>query len=117
MLGVNVVCAETDEEAHLRAAPGALAFLRLRQGKPGLYPSPEEAAAYNFTPFERESVRSWTGSHVIGDPATVRAQLEDLVARTGADELMLTTMLYATDDRIRSYELVADEVALDRTAA
>ena len=117
MLGVNVVCAETDEEAHLLAAPGALAFLRLRQGKPGLYPSPEEAAAYNFTPFERESVRSWTGSHVIGDPATVRAQLEDLVARTGADELMLTTMLHATDDRIRSYELVADEVALTRTAA
>ena len=58
-------------------------------------------------------MRSWTGSHVIGDPATVRAQLEDLVARTGADELMLTTMLYATDDRIRSYRLVADEVALD----
>ena len=55
MLGVNVVCAETDEEAHRLAAPGHLAFLRLRQGKPGLYPSPEEAAAYNFTPFEREA--------------------------------------------------------------
>jgi alkanesulfonate monooxygenase SsuD/methylene tetrahydromethanopterin reductase-like flavin-dependent oxidoreductase (luciferase family) len=114
---VAVVCAETDEEAHRLALPGALAFLRLRQGKPGLYPSPEEAADYNFTAFEREAIRSWTSSHVIGDPASVRAQLEDLLARTGADELMLTTMLHATDDRIRSYELVADEVALDRAAA
>jgi len=117
MLGVAVVCAGTDGEAHRLAAPGALAFLRLRQGKPGLYPSPEEAAEYDFTPFEREAVRAWTSSHVIGEPASVRAQLEDLIARTGADELMLTTMLHATDDRIRSYGLVADEVALDRTAA
>ncbi|MET1049821.1 MAG: alkanal monooxygenase, partial [Acidimicrobiales bacterium] len=63
------------------------------------------------------AVRNWTDSHVVGEPSTVRAQLEDLVARTGADELMLTTMLHATEDRIRSYELVADEVALTRTAA
>ena len=116
MLGVNVVCAESDEEARRLAAPGVLAFLRLRQGKPGLYPSPEEAAAYNFTPFEREAVRHWTDSHVVGEPSAVRAQLEDLVARTGADELMLTTMLHATDDRIRSYELVSDEAALTRAA-
>ncbi len=112
MLGVNVVCAPTVDEARRLAAPGHLAFLRLRQGKPGLYPSPEEAERFNYTPFERESIHAWTASHVIGDPATVRAGLEELVARTGADELMLTTMLHATDDRIRSYGLVAEEVAL-----
>jgi len=61
---------------------------------------------------EREAIRSWTSSHVIGDPATVRAGLEDLVVRTGADELMLTTMLHSTEDRIASYRLVADELAL-----
>jgi luciferase family oxidoreductase group 1 len=112
MLGVNVVCAPTADRARYRAAPGHLAFLRLRQGRPGLYPRPEEAAQYNFTPFEREAIRSWTASHVIGDPAAVRAGLGDLVARTGADELMLTTMLHSTDDRIESYRLVAEEVAL-----
>jgi luciferase family oxidoreductase group 1 len=107
MLGVNAVCAATEDEARRLALPGHLAFLRLRQGKPGLYPSPEEAEAYNFTPFEREAIRGWTSSHVIGDPEAVKAGLDDLVARTGADELMLTTMLHSTDDRIRSYELVA----------
>jgi luciferase family oxidoreductase group 1 len=117
MLGVNVVCAPDEEEAQRLALPGHLAFLRLRQGKPGLYPSPEEAAEYSFTPFEREAIRGWTASHHIGDPDTVRTGLEDLVARTGADELMLTTMLHTTDDRIRSYELVADALALDRAAA
>ncbi len=117
MLGVNAVCAETHEDAERLALPGHLAFLRLRQGKPGLYPSPEEAEAYNFTPFEREAIRGWTASHVIGDPDEVKAGLDDLVARTGADELMLTTMLHSTDDRIRSYELVADAMALERLAA
>ncbi len=117
MLGVATVCAPSDEEAQRLALPGALAFLRLRQGRPGLYPSPEEAAQHRFTPFEREAVRSWTGTHVIGDPATVRSGLEDLVARTGADELMLTTMLHATEDRIVSYRLVADELALTPAAA
>ena len=117
MLGVNAVCAETHEEAERLALPGHLAFLRLRQGKPGLYPSPEEAEAYNFTPFEREAIRGWTSSHVIGDPDEVKAGLDDLVARTGADELMLTTMLHSTDDRIRSYELVSEAMALDRLAA
>jgi len=42
--------------------------------------------------------------------------LEELVARTGADELMLSTMLHSTDDRIRSYELVAEAMALEQAA-
>jgi luciferase family oxidoreductase group 1 len=117
MLGVNVVCAPDESDAQRLALPGHLAFLRLRQGKPGLYPSPEEAAEYQFTPFEREAIRGWTSSHHIGDPEQVRAGLEDLVARTGADELMLTTMLHSIDDRIRSFELVADALALEPAAA
>jgi luciferase family oxidoreductase group 1 len=117
MLGVNVVAAETADEARRLALPGHLAFLRLRQGKPGLYPSPEEAEGYNFTPFEREAIKGWTASHVIGDPDEVRAGLEDLVARTAADELMLSTMLHTVDDRIRSYELVADAMALEPAEA
>ncbi len=116
MLGVNTVCAASDADAHRLAAPGHLAFLRLRQGKPGLYPSPEEAEEYNFTPFEREAIKGWTASHVIGDPDTVRSGLEDLVARTGADELMLSTMLHSVDDRIRSYEFVSDAMPLERAA-
>ena len=40
MLGVSVICAETDERARWLASPGALAFLRLRQGRPDVYPTP-----------------------------------------------------------------------------
>ena len=68
MLGVNVLCAPTDEEAHVpRRARARLAILRLRQGRPDVYPTPEEAAEYAYTPMEREVVRGWTANHVVGD--------------------------------------------------
>jgi luciferase family oxidoreductase group 1 len=108
MLGVSVLCAPTDDEARWLAGSGALAFLRLRQGRPDVYPTPEEAAEYRFTPAERELVKGWTASHVIGGPHAVRAALEQLVARTGVDELMVTTMAHAHDRRLASYRLLAE---------
>jgi luciferase family oxidoreductase group 1 len=112
MLGVSVMCAETDDDARWLAGPGALAFLRLRSGRPGRYPTPDEAAAYNFTPQEREVVKAWTGSHVVGSPETVRRQLAELVDRTEADELMITTMTHGPAARLRSYRLVAEAAGL-----
>jgi alkanesulfonate monooxygenase SsuD/methylene tetrahydromethanopterin reductase-like flavin-dependent oxidoreductase (luciferase family) len=74
------------------------------------------AAEYQFTPHDREMVKAWTGSHVIGDPASVRRQLEDLVARTDADELMITTNAHGHTDRIESYRLLADAWGLTARA-
>ena len=117
MLGVNVVCADTDDEAEFLAGSGHLAILRLRQGRPDVYPSPEEAAEYDYTPLDRQTLRGWTANHIIGSPETVRAGLADLVARTGADELMLTTMAHDPDKRIASYRLVAEAMRLQPAAA
>ncbi|HYZ98578.1 MAG TPA: LLM class flavin-dependent oxidoreductase [Acidimicrobiales bacterium] len=119
MLGVSVVCADDHSRARWLAAPSRLSFVRLRRGRPGRLPTPEEAARYQFTPAERAIAESWTASHVIGDPAAVRQELLDLVDRTGADELIITTHVHGHDDRIRSYELVAKALELqpDGTAA
>jgi len=117
MLGVSVVCGESDEHARWLAAPGALAFLRLRSGRPDVYPTPEEAAGYRFTPFERQQVEQWTSSHVIGDPVTVRGQLEQLVERTGVDELMVTTMVHSHAERVESYRRLASVMRVDPVGA
>jgi luciferase family oxidoreductase group 1 len=107
MIGVPVICAETEERARWLSGPSALSFVRLRQGRPTPMPTPEEAADYVFTPAEREVVRSWTAPLVRGDPELVRAELDALARRTGADELMVTTMVHGREDRLRSYELLA----------
>jgi luciferase family oxidoreductase group 1 len=108
MLGVAVVCADTDAQARWLAGSGALAFVRLRSGRPGLYPTPEEAAEYTYTPGERQILNGWTSTHVIGSPATVERGLRELVAATGADELMVTTMIHSPADRLQSYQLVSE---------
>jgi luciferase family oxidoreductase group 1 len=112
MLGVTVVCADTDEQAQWLSGSNRLAFVRLRSGRPGRFPSPEEAAAYQYSPTEDEIARSWTGSHVVGSPERVRKELLELADRTGADELMITSMVHDHRARLRSYELVADVMDL-----
>jgi len=106
MLTVQAVCAPTDEEAERLALPSALSFLRLRQGRPGPVPTPEEAATYPWTPAEREFVAQRRAGQAIGSPDTVRDALAGLLEATGPNELMITSQLHAPQDRIRSTELV-----------
>jgi luciferase family oxidoreductase group 1 len=117
MIGVPVICADTDDRARWLSGSSALSFVRLRQGRPSRLPTPEEAAEYVFTPTEREIVRAWTAPLVRGDPHHVRAELEALVERTGADELMVTTMIHGAVDRLRSYELLAGAWELEPVTA
>ena len=82
-------------------------MIRLRTGRPGLVPTPEEAEAYEFSPMEREFVDSWNANVIHGTPDEVRTGLDDLQKRTGADELMITGNAHSADVRLRSYELIA----------
>ena len=90
-----------------RPGSGALSFLRLRSGRPGPLPSPEEAAAYPYNDLERAFVEDRQATQILGAPETVRQGLAGLLKATAADELMLTTMVYDPADRLRSFELVA----------
>jgi luciferase family oxidoreductase group 1 len=110
MIGVAALAADSDEHARYLHEPSGLAFLRLRSGRPGLFPSPEEAAAYEWQPGERAFAESWGATHLVGAADTVAAGLRELQARTGADELMITTMVHDPADRMRSYELIAQAV-------
>ncbi|MEV1330031.1 LLM class flavin-dependent oxidoreductase [Micromonospora costi] len=111
MVAVNAICADTDERAEWLSGPGALSFLKLRSGRPAPLATPEEAAAYPYTEVEREFVVQRREGQAMGSPETVRRQLSELLERTGADELMITTMVYDVEDRVRSYELIAERVA------
>jgi len=56
---------------------------------------------------EKAGVDRFFGAAIVGGPETVRAKLEDFLARTGADELMINSDFYHHADRRRSYEIVA----------
>jgi luciferase family oxidoreductase group 1 len=116
MIGVAVVCADSDEHARWLHGPAKLSFLRLRSGRPSTLPSPEEAAAYQYAPSERDFIDSWTATHIVGSPTTVQERLLELQQRTGVDELMLTTNVHDHTDRLGSYQLIAEPLAT-RSAA
>lgn len=107
MVAVAAICAPGEEEARRVAAPAALSALQLRTNRLAPLPSPETAAAYRFTPEEKAVVDEVTATYVVGDPQGVRAGLEDLGARTGADELMVTTRVHGYAERLRSFQLLA----------
>jgi luciferase family oxidoreductase group 1 len=108
MLGVAVIAAEADEKAQWLAGPSGLSFLSLRRGRPIPLPTPQEAADYPYTEMDRMFVEERFDSNIIGSPETVQKGLQSLLDDTGADELMVTTMVHGHEDRLRSYELVSE---------
>ena len=117
LIGVSVLAAEDEQEARRQVMTGALSMVRLRTGRPGLVPTPEEAASHPFGPLEREVVDGWLANVIHGTPEQVRQGLDALVERTGADELMLTATVHGAEAKLRSYALVADVYGLPELPA
>ncbi|MFF4211011.1 LLM class flavin-dependent oxidoreductase [Streptomyces sp. NPDC001796] len=116
LIGVSALATDDEKEARRQVRAAALNMLRLRTGRPGLVPTPEEAEAHEFSPMEEEFIGSWNSNVVHGTADEVRSGLDDLQKRTGADELMLTANAHSGDVRLRSYELVADAYGLPAAA-
>ena len=112
LIGVSVVCAETDARAEELARPLQLTLLRFRTGRMGRFPSIEEATNYQYSPDEKMLIESNRDRSFVGSPARVRAQLTQLAEQAGVDEIMVTTMTHEHADRRRSYELLAEAFGL-----
>ena len=110
---VIAICADTDEEAERIASSGRMMFSLLRMGQLIPIPSPEKALAY----LETRQRASGDRRTVVGSPATVRGGLEEVAAEYGTDELMILTITHEHEARRRSYELIAEELALKRPPA
>ncbi|WP_184520348.1 LLM class flavin-dependent oxidoreductase [Muricoccus pecuniae] len=116
MLGVNVHAAETDEAARLLFSSHQQSFVNLRSGRPGKLPAPKEGFYEGLDPYAKAMLDNSLSFSIVGGPETVRQGLSDLVARTGADELMVTGQIHDHAARKRSFSILA-EVAGERRAA
>jgi luciferase family oxidoreductase group 1 len=109
ILAVSVVCADTDAEAERLSAPVDLAMVRLVQGRGGgLRLAPDEALAHDYNPAELAIRNRNRSRYTVGGIEQVAATLAALVHATGADELMVTTMVADARARLRCFELLAD---------
>ena len=106
-VAVWAVCADTDEEAQRLAASGRMTLTLLRQGR--LIPIPPPEKALRFLAEQGPEARP---RGVIGSPATVRAGIEEVASRYGAEEVIVVTITWDHAARRRSYELIADAFGL-----
>lgn len=111
ILGVSIICAPTEAEAEYMASSTDLAWVRLHRREFKPLPSPEEASQYVYSPMERVVVDMNRARHFIGTPSKVASLIRNLVTDTGADEVMVTSMVYGQAERLRGYELLAAEWA------
>ena len=108
MLGFNVFAAETEVAASFLASSMQQAFVKLRRGTPGKFPPPVDGFLAQLNAADRALLNQVMPCSSIGSPATVEHELKAFIARTGADELMITSSIYDHHARLRSYEIVAE---------
>src|SRR3954464_8442643 len=107
MLGFNVFAADTDEEARLLFTSLQQAFVNLRRGTPGRLPPPVAGFEEGLTPAERALIAQALSSTAVGSPETVRRGIEAFIARTRADELIVTSQIFDHAARLKSFEITA----------
>lgn len=100
----NVLAADTREEADWHSAPGRLTALGRRTGRFIRLPSPQDAAAHP----DLDQANRLPSGRIVADAASAIHQLNDLAVRTGANELMVTSVAYDVSARVRSLELLAE---------
>ncbi|MFK4998891.1 LLM class flavin-dependent oxidoreductase [Bacillus sp. N9] len=109
MVGLNVIAADTDEKAQWVATTLQQQFLSLNRGTPMKVQPPVDNMDELWSPFEREAINRTLDSRstIIGSPETVKRGLEEFIARTQADELIIRSTAFYQEDRLRSYEIIA----------
>ncbi len=122
MVGMTVVAADTDEEAHFLRTSILQSFVnRRRGGVPGKLPPPAADFEDQVAPRERAMIEEALSCSAVGAPGTVEREIAAFVERTGADEVMITANIHDHAKRLRSFELVAGMMGaapeLQRSAA
>jgi alkanesulfonate monooxygenase SsuD/methylene tetrahydromethanopterin reductase-like flavin-dependent oxidoreductase (luciferase family) len=111
MVGVNVVAADTDEEARYLFTTIQQSFTNLVRGTGGKLQAPIDNIDDYWSATEKQHASYMLRYSIVGSRETVQRGLEELLELTKADELMIVTSIFDHSARIRSYEIVGDRPA------
>ena len=113
MVGLNVIAAETDDEARHLFTSQQQAFTNMVRNRRGLFPPPIGNIDDYWTPEEKHHAQGMLACTIVGSLQTVRAGLERFVDETQADELMIVSAIFDPAARRRSIELIASAAGLE----
>ena len=115
MTGLNVIAADTDEEAQRLATTLQQQFLNLIRNTETPLQPPVDNMDEIWTAHEKTALQQQLGSSIIGSKETVRAKLKTFLEDTQADEMMIISQIYDQQARLRSYDIVAEIVEETKT--
>lgn len=110
MVGINIITADTDEEARRLATSQQQQFLNIVRGRPGMLNPPVDSMEPLWTPQEKAYVHNSLRFSVAGGKDTVRERLQVLLEQTGADEWIVAGQIYDHHARLKSYQLLSEAV-------
>lgn len=109
MAAINVIGADSDDEARYLFTTLQQQFLNLRRGQPGPLNPPVDDLARIATEQEALGLEQALGAaSIVGAPATLREGLRRFIEETQVDELMVTAQIYDHAARLHSFHLTAE---------
>lgn len=107
MVGVNVIAADTDEEARWLATSMEQQFLNLVRNRPSPLNPPVKNMDELWNPFEKTTIQQQLRTSIVGSPKVVKEKLQAFLDSTQADELIINSQIYDHKARLRSYEILS----------
>ena len=107
MPGINVVAADTDDEAKHLFTSLQQRFVNMVRGTRGKLSPPIPDIEEYWTPAEKALATRMLACSFVGSPQSLQRQLDRFIEQTGADELIVASAIHDRLARLRSYELLA----------
>lgn len=108
MVGINVVAAQSDQEARRLATSQQMSFADIFRGARNLMQPPIDDIESYWSPYEKAQASQMLACSVVGSPETIRNGMQGVIDRTNADELMIVSDIFDPEKRLRSFEIIAD---------
>ncbi|WP_067729822.1 LLM class flavin-dependent oxidoreductase [Oceanobacillus damuensis] len=110
MVCLNVIAAESDEEAKFESTTMQQFFLNVVRGSQSLLKPPVESMDQIWSPREKQVTTSMSSMTLLGSKASVREQLARFQEKYNVDEIMAVTYIYDRSKQTRSYEILKEVV-------
>ncbi|SDN21595.1 luciferase family oxidoreductase, group 1 [Paenibacillus sp. yr247] len=117
MVGINIIAADTDEEAQRLVTSLQQQFLNIIRGRRGLLNPPVDSLEPLWTPQEKAYVDQQLSYSIVGNRDTVREKLRILQQQTEADEWIIAAQIFDYEARLKSYQIVAEVMKATNSAS
>ena len=108
MACVNVIAADTDEEAAFLATSQQQFALGIIRGIRKPMPAPVESMEDIWNPAEKAAIANMMTYSFIGSKVTVQEQLREFIEQTQVEEIIVVSHIHDHQARLHSYEIVSE---------